>query len=96
MAPIPPYATDRQALIAFTTGFLGLLQESPPASGEADTALAALVEGIVRSGVASYQPGTIAAASLTPQGALRVETTEQMAPRTQLGPWGGAHPWQMA
>lgn len=89
--------TERQALVALAKLFQDLTQDSDTILAFFDaleSAVAVLAAGVVQSDAPRYQPGAIAAVSLTPTGQLRVASDELAVDRIAASPWDGADPWE--
>jgi len=88
--------TERQALVALAKLFQDLTQDSDTilaTFSALSTAVAVLAAGVVQSGESQYQPGAIAAVSLTPTGRLRVAPEELVPHFMPAAPWEASGPW---
>lgn len=89
--------TERQALVALAKLFQDLAQDSDTILATfamLESAIAVLSAGVVQSSAPAYQPGAIAAMSLTPGGRLRVTTDELQVTRLEATPWDASDPWE--
>lgn len=87
----PTANTSRAALQDLAT----LLDAAAAGMSPADFAvtIAVTAGAAVEGGATAYPPNSIQRMTMTPQGALRVSTQDQVASLVTAGPWGGGSPW---